>query len=187
MHPVDNVYLLYDTPTLIINSTDPSSGSAWKHDHFYASGCIASCASGKPSVTCPAVRSGFTCTSPAPTVEKATRFMEASFYAKRLNRNGFTALVPAGSVPGLLLEHRWMVNQAASSARNVPPRLYVSQKFTFGLELDGAAEINMELQQTLAASTNGDFDLLLAKVALHEIEIVGFLPSWLPRYYSANN
>ena len=184
MHPIDNVLALFETPTLVINSTNPSSGTGWYLDHFYATGCMASRANGKPQVTCPARRTGFTCTTPAATVQNGTRFLQAAFYATRLNSNGFMSVLPFGDAVAAVLEHRWKVFQAHPTD---PPRLYVSQKLTFGVDRYEAAALNLFIQNVLSASTNGDIDLVLAKVALHEIEIVGFLPFWLPRLYRANN
>lgn len=184
MHPLDNVQTAYDTPRLVINATDPASGTVWQNDHFFAPGCTAAYKRGKAQLTCPAVRYGYTCTTPTSIVEKATRFSGVAFYATKLDTSGFTAVTPlVGGLIATKMEHRWRVKLVAGV-----PYLYVSDKFVFGIEQQvsqEALELTNYIRQGMSAPSNGDMDLALAKAALHEIEQVGFLPEWLPKLYRA--
>jgi len=180
MHPIDNVYMLYGTQPLVVNATDPSAGTSLNFDTFYASGCKAVYRGKQPTVVCPVARSGFTCTTPAWIVQNATRAMAASFYAAKLDSSGFTAVIPVGSQSVYQLRYTWQV----VVTRGVP-MMYITSNYVAGVEDEALAGVNSQIITTSAESTNGDYKLLMAKLALHEVELFGFLPSWLPKIYRA--
>lgn len=176
LHPVDNVGLKYSDPVLRMNATDPSQGTAWHFAHFYAASCnVAYIGAKKPWVTCPSSRQAFSCNTPQQKLAATLSTNTTSYYAQSLDKSGFAAAVTLGGVVVSKVVYTW---QATSSG------LQITQDLVFGIEEPWTAPLNAQgLQDLLGRATKGDAQLGLAALVLHEIEIVGWYPQWLPAVY----
>jgi hypothetical protein len=178
LHPVDNVGLKYSDAALRINATDPAQGTAWHFAHFYAASCnVTYVGAKKPWVSCPRSRQAFTCTTPQQKLAGTLSTNTTSYYAQRLDKQGFAAVVTMGGVVVSKVVYTW---QETSSG------LQITQDLVFGIDEPWAAPLNAQgLQDLVGKATNGDAQLGLAALVLHEIEVVGWYPLWLPAVHRA--
>lgn len=183
MHPIDNIKFQYSSPRgFHINATNPTSGTAWHFSHFYAAGCKPACTRTKPprvTVTCPPAhqRRRFNCTTPPGSVASVLGHNTTSYYAQRLDGSGFAAVVTLGDLVVSRVTYTWRQTSAG---------LAITQDVVFGLEQPWAAALNVDgLRRMLGKASGGDVQLGVAALVLHEMEIVGWYPQWLPAVYRA--
>jgi len=179
MHPIDNVDFKYAGPVLHMNATDPTKGTAWHFAHFYAASCTPAYLGTKgPWVTCPigSSRQAFNCTTPQHKIAATLSLNTTGYYAQHLDHKGFSAV---GTLGGLVVSNITYTWQQTSSG------LQITQDMVFGVDEPWAAPLNAQgLQEMLGKATSGDAKLGLASVVLHEVEIVGWYPLWLPAVYN---
>lgn len=183
MHPIDNVEFKYAGPVLHMNATDPSEGTAWHFAHFYAASCTPSYQQGtkRPWVTCPvgSSRQAFNCTTPQHKIATTLSLNTTGYYAQHLDHKGFSAVGTLGSMVVSKVNYTW---QQTSSG------LQITQDVVFGIDEPWAAPINAQgLQDMLGKATRGDAKLGVASVVLHEVEIMGWYPHWLPAVYNTQS
>lgn len=178
LHPVHNVGLQYSDPVLGMDPTDPTKGTAWQFAHFYAASCnMTYMGAKKPWVTCPSSRQAFSCNTPQEQLAATLSTNTSSYYAQRLDERGFAAVMTLGGVVVSKVVYTW---QETGSG------LQITQDLMFGIDEPWAASLNsLALQDLLGRAAKGDAQLGLAALALHEIEIVGWYPQWLPAVYKA--
>lgn len=185
MHPVDNVAFAYSHPpgrdTLTVHPTDPTHGTTWSFAHFYAAGCTTTPTKGNTptvhSVVCSANIPTFTChTRDTARIAGTSSVNQSEYYAQRLDATGFAAVVTFKGQVVTRVHYSW--HETSSG-------LQITQDVMFGFEDVSAAALNpFALKMLLARATHGDLGLALAQIVLHEIEIVGFYPQWLPAVYA---
>lgn len=181
LHPVDNVAFSWSTPQLVINAAQPTQGTAWRFAHFYAATCPATNTKDGPSVTCPRDRRAFTCHTPAADIAAASSAVQDQYYAQKLDSTGFEAIV-------VLQESGRVITRIVYTWQQTPAGLAISQDVVFGFEGKLAGLVNpTALPALMARATDGDMGVALAQIALHEVEIVGFYPQWLPAIYKASS
>ena len=181
MHPVDNVSFNYSSPTLHMDTTNPTKGTAWHFAHFYAASCEPAYSGGNksPWVTCPtgSSRQPFTCTTPQHKILHTLSTNVTTYFPQRLDHKGFAAV---GTIRGTVVTRVVYTWQETSNG------LEITQDIVFGSNGHLAAPNNLfGLQAMFGRTTKGDTQLGLAQLVLHEMEIVGWYSEWLPAVYQA--
>lgn len=181
MHPIDNVEFKYTGPVLRMNSTNPTEGTAWHFAHFYAASCTPAYVgtAGRPWVHCPTAssRQPFNCATPQHKVSTTLSLNTTGYYAQRLDQKGFAAVGTLGGLVVSTVNYTW---------HETPNGLQITQDLVFGIDEPWAVSLNDQgLREMLGTATKGDVKLGLASVVLHEVEIVGWYPQWLPAVYQA--